>query len=181
MARVIRTREALEALRQDVLKAQGKPVRTQDYASTYKLPNSYVGWLVKIKAVEDVTPANMKKKDGKILKWIYTKTGETGPVDTKLAQALLDCQSDYFRKWRQKKLGTSTPTVIKIEDKVLERLPSRKDDKMEMVNVWLKDKLNKNKQVPGYIRQEEVVMYNKMIDVLDGLKEVAEALKKINI
>lgn len=107
VAKVIRTREGIEAFRAEVMKCYPlkRHIKTSEFLTKYKLETSTINYLKEMKVIEDHTPAGTLKRDGKLLKWIYTKSGENGVVDGQLVEELIEKHRVYQREWNRANRG----------------------------------------------------------------------------
>lgn len=181
IGRAIKLREGLEKLRIDIIKADslGKEIRLRETIAKYNLPIMSPTYLVNIGAMEDITPPGPRKAEKRV-KWIWTKSGENGPVDSKLVDAFIQADRKYNKEYRDAKRSGSVE-VATILEKQLHRLPTKRDDGLPSIEIWLRDKLDKNTQVPGYLRNDESVVYEKMISIIDGLRALKEVMNKIHL
>lgn len=161
IGRAVKLREGLEKLRVDIIKADslGKEIRLREVMAKYSLPIMSATYLATIGAIEDTTPPGPRKAEKRI-KWIWTKSGENGPVDSKLVDAFIQADRKYNKEYRDNK-RSGTVEVTAILEKQLHRLPTKRDDGLPSIEIWLRDKLDKNTQVPGYLRNDESVVYEK--------------------
>ena len=179
IGKVVQTREGLTALRTEIMKtdALGKSMTAKPYQVQYKLPGSILQFLIKAGAVEDKRP-NASKAEGKYLKWIYTKSGENGPVDAPLVDRVIQLEKDQATAYRlYKKELKGEPTIA---PKVIDRVP-KKSDKQEIVE-WVKNELSKDELLDGgYLKGDAVVIYNKILRTFQGIEQLREALKNIEL
>lgn len=182
LQRIIRTREGLEAFRTDVMKAHalGKTINTKPYIETYKLSSMLVTFLIKLGALEDTQP-HSPKTDGKYLKWIYTKTGENGPVDTLLAESLIAEQYKYDKEYRRAKMERRGESSDEIAPRVVAHITPEKHKGTGGICEWLQDKLEKEEQIPGFLRVDERIMFKRICETLEGLRELQQVMTKIKL
>lgn len=161
VAKVIRTREGLEAFRTDVMKSNGKHLKTKAYTETYKLSSSFVSYLEGLGVVQDLDP-NGNKHDGKSLKWTYSKT-DNGVVDSTLVDALINAERQYQKDWRASKRGPEElqPVVI-----------NKKPVATSIID-WLTKELEKDDKLEGdYLKVECKQKYQQIITTLNSMKEL---------
>ncbi len=181
IGRTTRLREGLDALRGDIMKADAlnKEIRLREVIYKHKLPIMTATYLQNIGAILDMTEPGPRKAEKRI-KWIYTRSGENGHVDGKLLEDFSRAEKKYNQEYRdQKRNGTLEVTAIL--EKQLSRLPTRKDDGLPSISIWLKDKLEKNTQVSGYLRADEQVIYEKLLTMIDALQEVKTVINKLQM
>ncbi len=183
MAKTIRTKEGLEALRVDMIKSDAldKTMRISDYVDTYKMSSSIVQYLIHLNAVKDKDPS-IGRASGKKLSWIYEGT-PTGVVDSVLVEKVLDMQKKHEIDRRKEIYNKKKEDRIDemLERKGLIELPTRPDAGVGKINQWLQEKLDKEAICPGFLRPDEKAMYNKIVETFIGLAELKQVMQKIHI
>lgn len=176
--RQINIKAGLKKLREDVMKAEvdGRSVRMTDYTQ-WKLPTRTVPILVSLKAIEDVRP-DAPNAQGKYLKWIY-KGNVDGTVDEQLVDRLIDKEKQYNREY----LASKKEIQVVKGDKLLVAATKYQKKGTGIVEIlqWIEDEKAKNELVPGYIRYETIMMYERIQEILTGLGELKEVIGKINL
>ncbi len=174
IARITTTREGLTAVREDIMKAEalGKSISIKPYIETYRISTMFVTFLIKAGAVEDIKP-EAPKTEGKYLRWIYTRSGENGPVDSWLVDKVLALQKEHDRAYREHKKGQRE----ELAPVVVEKKPLN-----NAVIEWLQKQIDIDDNINNmYLRIDQRGMYQRIITIFTGLKELKEAMKKVSI
>lgn len=173
VGRSIKVKEGLEALRLELIKtfAIGKSIKTSEILAKHQLPTRTMTFLTEIGAVEDHTPSGTSMRDGKRIKWVYTRSGENGPVDSQLASDVLLKEKEANRAYLAQKNGMAHI------DRVVGKVTPEKGN--QGIVEWLSTELTKEEQVKGYIRADSKVMYQRILDVMKGLNQLKTCIAQL--
>ncbi len=178
LGKIVNYRTGLEKFREAVIKAEvhNKTVLGNGFCKEYKLPGSFVQFLVKIGAVEDIAP-NTPRTEGKKLKWTYQGT-DTGVIDSKLVDNIIVMELDQAREYRKNKQEQKQEEKIAV---VNLKPIMKKGDGMDKVISWVNGELMKEDTVKSYLRPETKIMYQRIVEMLGSLTELKTIINKLDI
>lgn len=184
LGKLVRTREILEKFREAIVKAYAmkKYIKGADWMGSGKLTSGSITWLVDIGCIEDCSEPGVSTREGRLYKWVYKGT-ETGVVDGKLVEALIEKERKYQKDWRDNRregIMQIAAGTLKTENGHT-KLPSGKKETVDQVVAWLRGEIEKNELVVGYLKPAESVMFPRIVDILNGLGNLREVVNRLNL
>ena len=181
-SRTLRTIEGLIKLREIIMKAesQDRGIRITETIKPLGLDGSIIQQLIKLNAVEEYNGA-YPREQGKKLSWVY-KGNIDGIVDQKLIEGVLELakkeQNERAQKLRDTRKEIVHDIINKNNQQSLKKLPTGNSASIDDILMWLADELNKEEQVPGYLRNHTKLMYIKIGETVKSIKENLEPLRE---
>lgn len=177
----LKNKAAIIEIRQAFLNAfpEGKTVTVSKIISKHKANNYLPNALDFIDAInkKDITPK------GTLAEWIYKQKGNpaSNEVDNDLVSAALSAAREMDAELKGKRVKKP---VISSATKLRKKLES---DKVDHQIRWIEDRLAKEELAPGFLREDEKIMYNEIkanLALINELKvtmpEILKVVQKLN-
>lgn len=172
IGRFLKIREGLEKLRVEIIKAHAnnKGIKTSAILSAHGLPTRTISLLKDL----DVVKEEVYSGEGKLLSWVYTRTGENGPVDSQLVNELLDAEKEANRQYLKAKNEIQELAPVVVGKKTPEKTNNG-------IISWIDKELGKEEQIEGYMKPEYKIMMTRIKETIAILPQLKEMLCKLPI
>lgn len=180
IGKTIKTRQFLEKAREQIMKANGRKIRTQEWSEEYKVPAGMLAWMVKAGCVECELGTGYAPKEGRIIKWVYEPT-ENGIVDGPLVNAVMQAEKDANKALKLEKMSQTLNEHPPVPKETFKKLPTGNSATISDISKWIQGEIEKNEKVPGYIRNSDLRMYIRIDEMLNQLKPLRDILCNLNL
>jgi hypothetical protein len=162
-----RVKTALYELRTTIL--EGKSISFNQFCKKYKFSNHFSKALKELKIIEQIPSHDLNG----MYKWIYKNDLKTDEVDNVLARKTIDKVREIekmYAKITSEKKAANKP-------KITQAVAHKEEVTFTNLNhqlIFLKDQLEKEKLVKGYLRPNEVLFYKGIVKSLEDIQLIKE-------